>query len=200
MGTCARPRPGTSLPTLSYVWGQATQLRLLTSNASRLFREPISMPKTIRDALEVVRKIGERYIWVDALCIIQNSEKDLKRQLPRMGSIYGESLATIIALEETNADEDLPGVRPFTRRPIIYHEWTDLGINVAHRPSFRNSIECSRYDSRGWAYQERLLAKRCIFFSRCEVFFSAARISGSKASRKTPRDISAPPCRTLSTS
>ncbi|KAK3363964.1 heterokaryon incompatibility protein-domain-containing protein [Lasiosphaeria hispida] len=163
--------------TLSYVWGQAIQLRLLTSNASRLFtpgglsRESISMLKTIRDALEAVRKMGERYIWIDALCIIQDSPEDLQRQLPRMGSIYGESLATLIAVEGTNAHEDLPGVRPFTRKPTIYHQWPDLGIDIAHRRTFRSTIERSRYETRGWTFQERLLAKRCIFFSASEVSF-----------------------------
>ncbi|KAK0713620.1 heterokaryon incompatibility protein-domain-containing protein, partial [Lasiosphaeria miniovina] len=151
-----RSTPGTRYLTLSYVWGQVAQLRLLTSNTSRLFtpgglsREPISTPKTIRDALQVVRQIGERYIWIDALCIVQDSAEDVQRQLPRMGSIYGESLATLIAVDGTNADEDLPGVRPSTRKPMLYHRWTDLGIDIAHRPTFRQTIERSRYNTRGW--------------------------------------------------
>jgi hypothetical protein len=167
--------------TLSYVWGRATQLRLLKSNISRLFtpggllREPIPIPKTIRDSMEAIKRIGERYIWIDALCIVQDDPADKERQLPRMASIYGESLATIVAVGGTNADEGLPGVRAFSRKPNVLHRWPELGLAVGYRHSFRHTIENSRYNTRGWTYQERLLAKRCIFFSDHQVFFQCRK-------------------------
>lgn len=69
--------------TLSYCWGQPAQdgqvvYRLLTSTESQLrTRQPISiLPKTLRQALEAAWRLGSRYLWIDRLCIIQDSDED----------------------------------------------------------------------------------------------------------------------------
>lgn len=67
---------------LSYVWGAAATLRLTTMNQWRL-RDPGALsrsdvPATIWDAIELTRACGEQYLWVDALCIVQNDADDLE--------------------------------------------------------------------------------------------------------------------------
>jgi hypothetical protein len=90
---------------LSYVWGVDYQVRTTTENISE-FRERIPsssdddksfrLPKTIEDTMEVTLALGYRYLWVDALCIIQDSPVDLKVQLAQMDRIYGLATLTII--------------------------------------------------------------------------------------------------------
>jgi hypothetical protein len=63
---------------LSYVWGAVKLIRLLKDSETRLRRVNSlidvleQLPKTIQDAIEVVRRIEEPYLWVDALCIRQD--------------------------------------------------------------------------------------------------------------------------------
>jgi hypothetical protein len=59
---------------LSYCWGDVLPLRL-TKDVFEQFEKsmPIShLPKTFRDAIEATRSLGLRYLWIDALCIIQH--------------------------------------------------------------------------------------------------------------------------------
>jgi len=55
--------------------------------------------------------MGERYLWVDALCIIQDDSMDKEWQIARMGSIYSSAVFTIVAACGVDADAGLPGVR-----------------------------------------------------------------------------------------
>lgn len=55
------------------------------------------LPDTIKDAVSVAYKLGIKYIWIDSLCIIQDSEEDKRGELPRMASYYSNSYVTICA-------------------------------------------------------------------------------------------------------
>ena len=61
---------------LLYVWGRAKIVKLLHSNIESLMRKNgllevvYALPQTIIDAIEVVKAMGERYLWTDALCIL----------------------------------------------------------------------------------------------------------------------------------
>lgn len=76
---------------LSYVWGTEGQPKTETSNVETYTTRGIDieiLPQTIRDAIHVTHSLGHRYLWVDALCIIQDDDDDKKRQLGQMGRIY----------------------------------------------------------------------------------------------------------------
>lgn len=67
---------------LSYVWGAVSTLRLTTMNQEQM-RTPgvfsdLKLPDTIWDAIDVTRMCGQQYLWVDALCIVQNDVEDLQ--------------------------------------------------------------------------------------------------------------------------
>jgi hypothetical protein len=75
---------------LSYRWGDANMT--LTTNATLSehlhYIDVGTLCTTIRDAIHVTREIGFRYLWVDSLCIIQDSEEDWEREALRMGEVY----------------------------------------------------------------------------------------------------------------
>lgn len=106
---------------LSYVWGGVSQLLLTKSNQELLFRDGSlldfekKIPQVIKDAMQFVRNIGERYLWVDSLCIVQDDESIKHHLISNMGSIYNSAVATIVAASGENAAHGLPGVRGNTR-------------------------------------------------------------------------------------
>jgi hypothetical protein len=107
--------------TLSYVWGEADQFTLSKENVRGLQKHGslkkvmARFPKTIRDAITLVRKIGETYLWVDALCIVQNDDADKAVQIGAMGDIYRQSILCIQAMCGVDATYGLPGVEPNSR-------------------------------------------------------------------------------------
>ena len=95
--------------TLSYVWGQSITFHLNTENRQKLEKEgsltkyESLLPQTIRDAMYLVEKMYDRYLWVDRLCIVQDDTKDIS-QVASMNVIYGCSALTIAATFGANAD------------------------------------------------------------------------------------------------
>lgn len=53
------------------------------------------MPQTYQDAIQVTDALGLRYLWIDALCIIQECQDDWAKESQNMGNIYKNSHVTI---------------------------------------------------------------------------------------------------------
>lgn len=81
-GCIVERRDAVKYVALSYVWGAAATLRLTTMNQERMHipgvLSDLSLPATISDAIDLVKACGEQYLWVDALCIVQNDAEDLE--------------------------------------------------------------------------------------------------------------------------
>ncbi|PQE22128.1 HET domain-containing protein [Rutstroemia sp. NJR-2017a BBW] len=84
---------------LSYCWGKIKQPRTLCENieAFKSNIEESMLPATIRDAIKIARELQVRYLWVDALCIIQDSKEDWMAESLKMADVYGSAYLTIIA-------------------------------------------------------------------------------------------------------
>ncbi|KAL5313500.1 hypothetical protein ACEPPN_019233 [Leptodophora sp. 'Broadleaf-Isolate-01'] len=120
--------------------------------------------------MELVSRIGERYLWVDALCIQQDSPAK-HRDLARMDVIYSHSLFALIAVDGTNANAPLPGLQPRSRlplKPVIHIRGRVL---ISEPPSLDEVLESSKYETRGWTLQERLLSRRCLYMSEQGMYF-----------------------------
>jgi len=114
---------------LSYVWRDTKQYRAQRADLVCCEKKhdcgsmgrpvvPIDRSKlsrTVQDATNLVEAVGERYLWVDTLCIIQDDEKELNTTLKSMAKIYENAQFTIVAADGKNADAGLPGVRPQSR-------------------------------------------------------------------------------------
>jgi hypothetical protein len=111
--------------TLSYVWGKERMERetgiapAVTSRANLQTTEdgeevtplPQNLPKTIEDAILLTRSLGFQYLWVDALCIVQDDPIEVKKvHLERMDAVYNCSRLTIVAASGCHANCGLPGI------------------------------------------------------------------------------------------
>lgn len=144
--------------TLSYVWGKVETLRSLKQNKNLLSKPFVldslkaEIPRTILDAMELVTRLGFPYLWVDALCIVQDDDKESAREIQHMDRIYQNSLFTIIAAHGVDANAGLPGVRPKSRQ--IHQIFEQLGASTSLVALYEldDLLTTSAYSTRGWTY------------------------------------------------
>ncbi|KAE9379674.1 HET-domain-containing protein, partial [Stipitochalara longipes BDJ] len=125
----------------------------------RLQQIPMStLPKTFRDAITFTRGLGLRYIWIDSLCIIQNSRSDWKEEAARMADIYKNAYVTIAAESSKDSHEGM----------FTLDDWETCvnGTGSALR-------------LRGWVLQESLLAPRTIRVSSQQMFWESNELGDS---------------------
>lgn len=125
--------------------------------------------------MQFVRNLGLRFLWVDALCIVQDDESEKQRLVHGMNFVYENALFTIVAAAGQDADEGLPGYQP--RDTSFYDKRFKITTNdgvldiAPTLPTLVEQVRRSCWDTRGWTYQEQCLSKRCIYFTPQEVFF-----------------------------
>jgi hypothetical protein len=76
--------------TLSHCWGGKVFTTLTRENVEQFLSHipTKSLSKTFRDAIEVTRRLGFKYLWIDSLCIIQGDEVDWTKEASRMEFVY----------------------------------------------------------------------------------------------------------------
>lgn len=141
---------------LSYLWGRCSTFQTLKENVASLeekggllaFTDRI--PLTIRDAILLTRQLGERYLWVDALCIVQDDERNKMEAITNMDTVYHHALLTVIAGGGSDANAGLPGVRPRTRTfaQAIVQVQRDLRLTAVGEGV--ELLEKSTYSTRAW--------------------------------------------------
>ncbi|KAF8534400.1 heterokaryon incompatibility protein-domain-containing protein, partial [Trichophaea hybrida] len=100
---------------LSYVWGGVQNVSMYQTTRGNVGQrlevgglEGVEFPQTIKDAMQLVAELGERYLWVDAVCIIQDDDEDRSAQIQAMDVVYGASMLTIVAAGGGDARAGLP--------------------------------------------------------------------------------------------
>lgn len=95
--------------TLSHHWESTHIVKLESSNID-LFRQCIpfkSLSNTFVDTITVTRALGIRYLWINSLCIIQDSLADSQSESTKMGSIYGNCACNIAAISSSDNSSGL---------------------------------------------------------------------------------------------
>ncbi|KAK3388911.1 heterokaryon incompatibility protein-domain-containing protein [Sordaria brevicollis] len=171
---------------LSYVWGGDQPVKTTRENLSAHYDNiPFDkLPRTIRDAVRVCRGLDIRYLWVDALCIIQGDEQDLRKELGTMSEIYMHATVTISAAWSTKADDGF--LHP---RGHWYHYCPPIKLKVNVQTRQRSGTEKREeksmettetyahehayvdrewrddpINSRAWTYQEHILSQRMLLY------------------------------------
>jgi len=168
---CIVPAPkDPSFLALSYVWGQTPTLKTTKANLSAL-RQPGSLagtlfeaiPATIRHAIGLARLLGQQYLWVDSLCIVQDDGESVRRHIEHLASIFESAVLTIVAADGEDANCGLNGLRgvanPRELPPTLALSDT-LGITAR----VGSKITHSKWSTRGWTLQESLFSRRKLVF------------------------------------
>lgn len=176
---------------LSYCWGGPQPFQTLTStSADRVAGFSVeSLPQTLQDAVQVTRELGIQYLWVDSICIIQDSGEDKSHEVSKMADIYKQAYLTICAEKAYKADDgflkdgsDLntglwPGLigmdypspnrdaRDFDKAMSMEPDSTEkiwlMSENKATVRWFPDPVS-----RRGWCLQERILSPRLLSYGR----------------------------------
>jgi hypothetical protein len=156
--------------TLSYKWGNASFLKLSSANMSDLLREiqVDEMPLTFRDAINASRRLNIDYLWIDSLCILQDSVQDWRKESATMDRVYGNSMVNFAAsMCQTPMESFLEPVDSACWNPIkLDHSIGEE--NLKYTTSFdprEIAIRNSPLARRGWAIQEQVLSPRTVHFT-----------------------------------
>jgi hypothetical protein len=151
--------------TLSYVWGRAVHHPLVE------YDMPDQLPRTIEDAISVVKSLGYRYLWVDRYCIPVDNAVEKRKMIESMGLVYENSVITIIATAGEDPTRGLPGVGSTTRTPLPALKVGSQFLTVFSPEDEVTDIQQSKWNTRGWTYQEGLLSRRKLVFTERSVTF-----------------------------
>jgi Heterokaryon incompatibility protein (HET) len=165
--------------TLSHVWGTSRHLILTSENKGELQQGicVTRLPATFRHAVEVTESLSLQYLWIDSLCILQDSPADWERECKIMGDIYSNAFINIAASTATDSNGGLFGSRdPLDITPCV------VRIRFAERAGedelyvfwaedqVKTPIADAPLNKRAWVLQERLLAPRTVHFTRPKIF------------------------------
>jgi hypothetical protein len=192
---------------ISYVWGKPPvgEVPYTTTRSNVMIHiqhgglEMDRLPKTIQDAIHLVSRLGERYVWIDSLCIVQDSPSSWELNAKAMHLVYGNAYFTICAADG-DATTGLRAIDPILRtaQPGIPQATPhlangtipeDRAVDEGQLSLSSLSAEClpgvrllvsrppeaviqdSLWNQRGWTFQERLLSRRCLIFAEGQVYF-----------------------------
>lgn len=133
---------------------------------------PERLTQTIEDAITLVKRLGEQYLWIDPCCIDPRNEMEKKNQMENMDLIYRSAYLTIIALDGKDSAAGLPEIsRPLdlTFRPLVTIQYGQFIATFVD--SIWDHIGKSPWDRRAWTMQEGLLSWRCVTFGQKRITF-----------------------------
>ena len=161
---------------LSHSWGKARHIVTEKVNIESHKRGiPLDdLPKTFQDAVELTKRIGLRYIWIDSLCIIQDDLHDWKKEAAKMANVYRNAYCTVAA---TGSKGDQEGIF-LQRSPQDVFQMPYNAANTHIAATYNEEdvaamleLHQSPLSTRAWTMQERLLSRRIIHFTGTRVIW-----------------------------
>lgn len=195
----------TKYAALSYCWGDEkdaetqfkTQKASLEERCTSLPNE--LMTSTTKDAIAITRAIGLRYIWIDALCIVQDDNDDWSHESSRMNLVYRHAFVTFCSLNSNSCHEGFLNRVPAVEVPV------QSTVNKATRGSYSIRLQprtgnrdwtdydwdylSSKWSQRCWTYQEQEMSTRLLLFGSLRFYFRCDKYLWTEG-YEDPLDIS----------
>jgi len=185
---------------LSHCWGSSLTATTTSANLARQQRGiPLqTLPRSFRDAVTITKAMGCRYLWVDALCILQDSSDDWDVESSRMHLVYRNALVTILAARASDSEGGCFAPRnPYLNRPFALRVsdnghpeketfWSLTAGRSPHGGARSEHREGCPLYQRAWVFQEQALSGRTIAYGVDSIHWSC---------RSGDRSESDPHCR-----
>ncbi|CAN9167534.1 unnamed protein product [Alternaria alternata] len=152
---------------LSYCWGGDQLSKTVKSNVEIVSIAIKDLPQTIHDAILVTRQLKLEYLWVDSMCIIQDSDEDKDALIGQMHKIFACAEVTIAASKASRCIEGFLALR--SNVPQFYVTIQDHIETHNVRPSRVVLVPSSKRHvepliTRAWTLQETLLSRRVLSY------------------------------------
>jgi hypothetical protein len=161
---------------------------MLTSKSHETYSQAIPLSQltdTFEHAVRLTYLLGYQYLWIDSLCIIQDSQEDWRKESSMMGEIYANGLLNIAATASSDGSGGLfhqPANSPAS--PLILKSLDESG-NTEHFSCYPtdlwvNEVEEAPLGRRGWVIQERILSPRVVHFASTQIFWDCCQEKGAE--------------------
>jgi hypothetical protein len=134
---------------VSWVEGDTHEMKLTTKNYSHVL-ESVKyelMPKPLQRAMVLTRYLGFQYIWVDSLCIIQDSQEDWSNEASKMINVFRNAQLTVLFFATCNTVLDSSISLDFSGNPLNTRGWV-------HQETIFSKRVASLYSTHGQMYWE----------------------------------------------
>ncbi|KAI9641903.1 hypothetical protein NHQ30_009771 [Ciborinia camelliae] len=176
---------------LSHCWGgSVAEKAKLTTKSAESFKDEIPManlPANFVDAVLITRSLGFEYLWIDCLCIMQDSREDWDVESKHMGNIYRDAIITIAAAAAPKATDgmlhtfssyDLSGGPP-VKLKLSSDSSPEDDVDIVQRDSTREDLgHLLRHGplaNRGWTLQEEVLSPRTLYYGLQQIHWQCLR-------------------------
>jgi hypothetical protein len=170
---------------LSHMWGDPNvsepPTQTVKANLADRLKGVSNLSRNFIEAAKLCRRLGQRYIWIDSLCIVQDDAEDWRREAATMHSVYRMASFTLVLTGSTSPQDG------FLRRTVshvpaikIHHRfWPDSACTFVLAPISKQlgsgvwdgDVEQSRWNMRGWTMQERSLSLRSLHIACNQIYF-----------------------------
>jgi hypothetical protein len=179
---------------LSHCWGLSmlpTAITTLSTISDRLQTIPIAgLSRTFADCITIAQRMRVQYIWIDSLCIIQDSREDWEKEAAQMASVYSNAYCTVAASSSADGnggcyvDPDSEAYGPVI---LTFNEAGKNGNSVVQRvrifstfgKPIVNVLTQDPLSKRGWTFQERELSNRILHYSHDTIRWECRSLKAS---------------------
>ncbi|KAF7556897.1 hypothetical protein G7046_g6189 [Stylonectria norvegica] len=167
---------------LSHCWGKH---QIIVTKKETVEKHRIEIPwaelsRTFQNAIDFTCRLGIQFIWIDSLCIIQNSKEDWEAEAVKMAAYYANAHVTIAATAASDGTVGLFPLAAETNKPLELEGVDAQGrpYHLIARASIDHPFEVDQENlyefplmTRGWVYQEHVLSRRFLHFAPKEIIW-----------------------------
>jgi len=181
---------------LSHCWGKSTPAKLVEGNLEGMkigFRMNM-LPFTMSDAIMLAWLLNIPYIWIDALCIVQDSVEDWEIESLKMADYYANATLTIAATLSASGNEPFLCKRSDGLAPLTMEMRSENGLETTYPVLLWKEPKRVVYGTesigplalRAWTWQENALSRRVAHFTDREIIFECRTETASETGLSVP--------------